>query len=375
MEILSLIHHLEDLLAHHEKILEVVKNETNDIAARYGDERRTKIEYSELEGFNIEDLIEREDMAVLISNQGFIKRVPVSAYKSQSRGGKGSLASKIRGREDFVEHLFIASTHDYIFFVTNKGRAFCLKVHEIPEMAGKGSRGVLVRTLFNIEAEEEIATVINLQDFNDETFILFCTAKGIAKKVATSAFQNAKTKGIRAIEIREDDRLIKAILTTGNDDILVVSKSGQALRYNESAIRAMGRGAMGVIGMRVQGDDEVAGVMRAEEGKMMLLITTQGYGKRTDYQLFKPHGRSTKGQIAYAINDTTGPVAGVVSVAEEDELMCITSKGNTVRVKVNEISAQGRNSMGVKVVNVAEGDYIISLASVSPDADDEGAEE
>ncbi len=374
-EILSLIRHLEDLLAHHEKILEVVKNETNDIASRYGDDRRTQVVHSELEGFNIEDLIEREDMAVLISNQGFIKRVPVSAYKSQSRGGKGSMASKIRGREDFVEHLFIASTHDYIFFVTNRGRAFWLKVHEIPELAGKGSRGVLVRTLFNIDADEEIETIINLQDFNDETFILFCTAKGIAKKVATSAFRNAKTKGIRAIEIREDDRLIKAILTTGNDDILVVSKSGQALRYNESAIRAMGRGAMGVIGMRVQGDDEVAGVMRAEEGKMMLLITTQGYGKRTDYQLFKPHGRSTKGQIAYAINDKTGPVAGVVSVAEEDELMCITSKGNTVKVKVNEISTQGRNSMGVKVVNVAEGDYIISLASVSPDADDEGAEE
>ena len=242
-------------------------------------------------------------------------------------------------------------------------------------MAGKGSRGVLVRTLFNIEAEEEIATVINLQDFNDETFILFCTAKGIAKKVATSAFQNGKTKGIRAIEIREGDHLIKAILTRGNDDILVVSKSGNALRYNESAIRAMGRTAMGVIGMRVQGDDEVAGVMRAEEGKKMLLITTNGYGKRTDYQLFKPHGRSTKGQIAYGINEKTGRVAGVVSVAEEDELMCITSKGNTVKVKVNEISTQGRSSMGVKVVDVAKDDYIISLATVTPDEDEEGAEE
>ena len=285
------------------------------------------------------------------------------------------MSSKIRGREDFVEHLFIASTHDYIFFVTNKGRAFWLKVHEIPEMAGKGSRGVLMRTLFGIDADEEIETIINLQDFNDETFILFCTAKGIAKKVATSAFRNAKTKGIRAIEIREDDRLIKAILTTGQDDILVVSKSGNALRYNESAIRAMGRTAMGVIGMRVLGDDEVAGIMRAEEGKKMLLITTNGYGKRTDYQLFKPHGRSTKGQIAYGTNEKTGQVAGVVSVAEEDELMCITSRGNTVRVKVNEISSQGRASMGVKVVNVAEGDYIISLATVSPDEDEEGAEE
>ncbi|MBQ3647618.1 MAG: DNA topoisomerase (ATP-hydrolyzing) subunit A [Spirochaetia bacterium] len=376
-EILSLIRHLEDLLAHHEKILAVVKSETNDIADRYGDDRRTEIVYSELEGFNIEDLIEREDMAVLLSNQGFIKRVPVSAYKSQSRGGKGSLASKIRpGSGDFVEQLFIASTHDYIFFVTNRGRAFWLKVHEIPENVSKGSRGVLARTLFNIDADEEIETVINLQDFNDETFILFGTAKGIVKKVATSAFRNAKTKGIRAIEIREDDRLISAILTHGNDDILVVSKSGNALRYNESAIRAMGRGAMGVIGMRVQGDDQVAGIMRAEEGKMMLLITTQGYGKRVDYQLFKPHGRSTKGQIAYGINEKTGQVAGVLSVAEGDELMCITSKGNTVKVGVNEISTQGRSSMGVKVVRVAEGDYVISLASVTPDEDDgEGAEE
>ena len=374
-EIMSLIHHLEDLLAHHEKILAVVKSETNDIADRYGDDRRTEVVPSELEGFNIEDLIEREDMAVLLSNQGFIKRVPVSAYKSQSRGGKGSLASKLRnGTGDFIEQLFIASTHDYIFFVTNRGRAFWLKVHEIPENAAKGSRGVLARTLFNIDADEEIETVINLQGFDDKTFILFGTKNGIVKRVATSAFQNAKTKGIRAIEIREDDRLISAILTRGNDDILVVSKSGIGLRYNETSIRAMGRGAMGVIGMRVQSGDEVAGIMRAEEGKMMLLITTQGYGKRVDYQLFKPHGRSTKGQIAYGINEKTGQIAGVLSVAEGDELMCITSKGNTVKVGVNEISTQGRSSMGVKVVNVAEGDYVISLASVTPEDDDEGSE-
>ncbi len=374
-EIMSLIHHLEDLLAHHEKILAVVKSETNDIADRYGDDRRTEVVPSELEGFNIEDLIEREDMAVLLSNQGFIKRVPVSAYKSQSRGGKGSLASKLRnGTGDFIEQLFIASTHDYIFFVTNRGRAFWLKVHEIPENAAKGSRGVLARTLFNIDADEEIETVINLQGFDDHTFILFGTKNGIVKRVATSAFQNAKTKGIRAIEIREDDRLISAILTRGNDDILVVSKSGIGLRYNETSIRAMGRGAMGVIGMRVQSGDEVAGIMRAEEGKMMLLITTQGYGKRVDYQLFKPHGRSTKGQIAYGINEKTGQIAGVLSVAEGDELMCITSKGTTVKVGVNEISTQGRSSMGVKVVNVAEGDYVISLASVTPEDDDEGGE-
>jgi DNA gyrase subunit A len=374
-EIMSLIHHLEDLLAHHEKILAVVKSETNDIADRYGDDRRTEVVPSELEGFNIEALFEREDMAVLLSNQGFIKRVPVSAYKSQSRGGKGSLASKLRnGTGDFIEQLFIASTHDYIFFVTNRGRAFWLKVHEIPENAAKGSRGVLARTLFNIDADEEIETVINLQGFDDKTFILFGTKNGIVKRVATSAFQNAKTKGIRAIEIREDDRLISAILTRGNDDILVVSKSGIGLRYNETSIRAMGRGAMGVIGMRVQSGDEVAGIMRAEEGKMMLLITTQGYGKRVDYQLFKPHGRSTKGQIAYGINEKTGQIAGVLSVAEGDELMCITSKGNTVKVGVNEISTQGRSSMGVKVVNVAEGDYVISLASVTPEDDEEGGE-
>ena len=377
-EIMALIHHLEDLLAHHEKILEVVKNETNDIAANYGDDRRTEIVLDELEKFNIEDLIEKENMVVLISNKGFIKRVPVSAFKSQSRGGKGSLSSRLKN-EDFVEHLFIASTHDYIFFVTNKGRAFWLKVHEISEMVGKGSRGDLIRTIFNFDQDEKIKTVINLQDFNDQTFILFGTKKGIVKRVATSAFRNAKTKGIRAIEFKEDDTLVSAILTHGNDDLLVVSKSGIALRYNETTIRAMGRGAMGVIGMRVQDGDEVAGIMQAEEGKMMLLITTRGYGKRVDYQLFKPHGRSTKGQIAYGINEKTGQIAGVVSVAEDDELMCITSDGKTIRTPVRDISAQGRSSMGVKVVNVADDAYIISLASVTPDAaaadEAEGAEE
>ncbi len=362
-ELQALIAHLNDLLAHHEKILAIVKDETNEIADRFGDDRRTEIVYDELEQFNIEDIINKEDMAVLLSKKGFIKRVPVSSYKNQGRGGKGSLASRLRN-EDFVEHVFIASTHDYILFITNKGRAYWLKVHEIPE-AGKNSRGALARTMFNIEAGEEISTVVALKDFTEDTFMFMGTAKGIVKKVATSAFRNAKKKGIRALEFKEDDRLVSAILTSGKDDIMIVSKSGNALRCSEDKVRPMGRTAVGVKGMSLPDGDEVSGIITVTDDSLMLVISSLGYGKRVDCNLFKAHGRGTKGQRAYNTSEKTGDVIGVVSVAEDDELMCITLHGNTLKVKVSEISEQGRTSMGVRVVNVNEGDYIISIAKVS----------
>lgn len=372
-ELRALIAHLNDLLAHHEKILAIVKEETNDIADRFGDERRTEVVFDELEQFNAEDMINKEDMAVLLSKKGFIKRVAMTSYKNQGRGGKGSMASKLRN-EDFVEHLFIASTHDYILFITSMGRAYWLKVHEIPE-AGKNSRGALARAMFSMETGEEIEAVISLKDFSEDSFIFMGTAQGVVKKVATSAFRNARRKGIRALDFKEGDRLVSAVLTSGKDDIMVVSTSGNALRYSESAVRPMGRTAVGVKGMNLPDGDQVAGIITVGENSLMLVMSEQGYGKRVDCDLFKAHGRSTKGQRVYSVSEKTGSVAGVVSVTEDDELMCITFHGNTLKVKVKEISEQGRNAMGVRIVNVNEGDYIISIAKVSKQGEELESEE
>ncbi|MCQ2603540.1 MAG: DNA topoisomerase (ATP-hydrolyzing) subunit A [Spirochaetia bacterium] len=364
-EVQKLIAYYTDLLEHHEKILALVKDETNEIAEKYGDKRKTEIVPDEVESLNAEDLINRENMAVLISNQGFIKRVPMTAYKNQSRGGKGSLASRMRN-DDFVKNLFIASTHDIIFFITNKGKAYWLKVHEIPE-AAKSSRGTFVRTILNIAQDEDIQAVMSFQNFSEDNFILMGTAGGIVKKVNTSAFIHAKTKGIIAIDVKEGDSLVSAILTNGNDDLVVISQNGNALKYNESCIRATGRSSMGVIGMKLEDGDKIVSILCARSEEMMLIISQQGFGKRLDHELFKSHGRNTKGQMAYKTSDKTGLVVGAVSVTEDDEIMCITANGNTVKTKVKSISSQGRTAMGVTVVNVVSPDYIKTLAKVSPD--------
>jgi DNA gyrase subunit A len=364
-EVLALIDHLKDLLASETKILMVVREEVVAIAKQYGDERKTEIVPDEVEEINIEDLIKKEDMVVLISNRGFIKRVPVSAYRNQGRGGRGSSSANLVS-EDFIEHLFIASTHDYILFVTSEGKAYWLKVHEIPE-ASRTARGQHVKSLLAISLNEEITTVVSLEDFKNDTYLFMATSRGVVKKVETSAFIHARTRGITAIRLDGGDKLVTGLLTNGHNEMVLVSKGGNALRFKEEAVRAMGRATHGVLGLRLSDNDELAGVLTVAAEEQMLLVTANGFGKRSEYDLFTPHGRGTRGQMAYRTNERSGELVGVISVREEDELVCMTSHGIAIRLKIAEIPSMGKGAHGVKVVRIEKPDFLVGVARVAND--------
>jgi DNA gyrase subunit A len=278
----------------------------------------------------------------------------------QSRGGKGSSSTTLRD-DDFIQHIFIGSTHDYIFFISSEGKAYYLKVHEIPE-ASKSARGTHIKSLLAVGPDEEITSVVSISEFSEEAFILMATRKGITKKVKTSDFSNAKTRGITAIRLDNDDRLVSSLLTGGGDELMFVTRKGQGLRVSETSIRAMGRATRGVAGVRLGKGDELAGVVTVRPDERMLLLTEYGYGKRTDYDEFTQHNRGTKGQIAYSASDRTGEVVGVLSVAEGDEAMIITSQGQTIKIRIQDVSIQSRATMGVRVVDINRPDFVVGVA-------------
>lgn len=367
-EIESLIAHLKDLLANPPKILALIKSETAELAERFGDKRRTDIVSDEIEEINIEDLIQKEEMVILISNLGYIKRVPTSAYKSQNRGGKGSNSTKLV-EDDFLNQLFTASTHDHVVFITSAGKAYWIKVHEIPE-ATRASRGSHIKALLSVTTDEEITTVIALKEFRDDQYLLMATAAGVVKKVTTTAFQNAKTRGIIAINLDEGDRLIDATLTSGSDELMLITRQGQALRMSERDIRPLGRSSRGVTGIRLSNSDELAGALRVSDDTRMLVMTECGYGKRVDFSEFSPHGRATGGQKIYTLSEKTGEIVGLINVTDEDEVVCITSQGKTLRVRANTISLMGRAAQGVRILNIERPDILIGMDSVANEADD-----
>jgi DNA gyrase subunit A len=365
-EILEKIKFYKSLLASEKKILGVVKEETQELAKTYGDERRTEIMAEEVQEFNIEDLIAKEDMVILISNKSLIKRVPVSAYRRQGRGGKGSSSARLTDT-DFVEHLFIASTHDYIMFVTSEGKAYWLKVHEIPE-ASRASRGQSVKTLLSISNNEEIADVVSLKDFSEDRYFFMMTLKGIVKKVQTSDFSNARTRGIVAIKLDKGDRLISAMLTGGKDDVIAVTRQGLALRFTENSVRPMGRASRGVIGIRLSREDEVAGLAAVRKGSELFLITEHGYGKRIEFDNFSTHGRGTRGQTCYKVSKKTGELVGVLTVQKKDDLVCITSQGNTIKLRLKEIPVLGKAAIGVHIVNIEKPDMLVAVARAAKES-------
>lgn len=364
-ELEILILHLKDLLAHPEKILGVIKDETQELAQKYGDDRRTDIVADEVEQINIEDLIKEEEMVVLISNLGYIKRLPVTAYKTQGKGGKGSNSAKLV-EDDFVNQIFIASTHDYVMFITNEGKGYWLKVHEIPE-AGRASRGSHIKGLLTVSPNEEITAVVSLKEFSDTQYVLMATAAGVVKKVQTSQFSNAKTRGIIAIKLDEGDKLVTALLTSGEDELVLISRRGQALRMNETSIRPMGRAGRGVTGLKLSQDDELAATLRVVEGENMMLLTEKGAGKRVAFDEFSIHGRATGGQRVYGVSEKTGEIIGAINVADSDEIVCITSQGKSLRVTANSVAKQGRSASGVKVFNIDPPDIVIGMDRVASD--------
>ena len=361
-ELQAYIDYLKDLLEHHEKILDLIKKETNEMAEKYGDDRRTDIVADEVEEINVEDMIKEEDMVVMISKLGYMKRVSVSAFKKQGRGGPGSNSTALL-EDDYISQLFIGSTHDYILFVTNAGRAYWIKVHEIPE-SSKNSRGTHIKSMIAIGADEEITTVVTLREFSDTQYLFMTTSNGIVKKVQTSEFANAKTRGIIGLKLKDGDKLISAIPTDGKSEVLLVTRRGKALRFSENTVREMGRASCGIRGMKLSEGDEISGAIQVKEGETILLLTEKGYGKRVRFEDFNPHGRGTGGQKIFGKTEERGEIIGLLTVKDDDEVVCMTSQGKTLRVLANTINQQGTGSTGVKVVKVSEPDFLVGIDKV-----------
>jgi len=358
-EIRTKIAYYKDLLAHPEKILGVIKDETKVIADKFGDERRTEIVYDEVEAINIEDLITKEEMVILFSNKGFVKRVPVSAYRSQGRGGKGSNSASLL-EDDFIEQIFVANTHDYLMYISSAGKAYWQKVHEIPE-ASRGARGAHLKSLLAIGANEDITTVIDLKGFTDDTFLFFGTLRGVVKKVATSQFVHAKTRGIIAIHLDDGDRLVSACRTHGKNEVVLITRQGQALRIAETDVRVMGRGSRGVCGIKLADSDELNAMLRVNPGEQMLLISESGYGKRIDYDNFNPHGRATRGQRIYEPDDKSGEIVCAITVRERDDVVVMTSLGKTLKTKAADVRLCGKTARGVHIVNIDSPDFVVGM--------------
>ena len=361
-ELQAWIDYLQDLLANHDKILEIIKNDTNELAEKYGDERRTDIVASEVEQINVEDMIKDEDMVVMISRLGYIKRVSIDKYKKQSKGGTGSNSTSLL-ENDYINQLFIGSTKEKLLFITNIGRAYWLKIHEIPE-SEKTSRGANIKGLLQVSADEEITTIVSLKDFSDDVYLFMTTSNGVVKRVRSSEFQNAKTKGIIGIKLNDGDKLISAIPTEGNSQVMLITRRGKALRINEESVRTMGRASCGIKGMKLSEGDEIAAAVRVEEDSNIILMTEKGVGKRISFDNFAVHGRGTGGQRIFGNTDGKGEIIGAMNVKDSDEVICMTSQGKTLRFKADEIREQGQGASGVRIVTIKEPDYLVGIDKV-----------
>ncbi len=362
-EVIKLIATLKSILESRAKVLAIIREDITAGAEAYGSERRTEIVDATTD-FAIEDLIAEEDMAISISHTGYIKRLPVGTYRRQRRGGKGITGMGTK-EDDFVEHMLIASTHDYILFFTPKGHCHWLRVHEIPQ-AGRAAKGKAIVNLLQVNKDDSVATFITARDFDDEHFVVMATRKGVVKKTRLSAYSHPRRGGIRAINIDKGDELIDAAVTDGNHDVVLAKRLGKAIRFRESDVREMGRTARGVRGTLLEKGDEVVGMVVAvgEQGTV-LSVTENGYGKRTnisDYRIIK---RGGKGVISIKANKRNGKVVAVRIVTEPDEVMIMTSKGVMIRLPVKGISVIGRNTQGVRIIKLDKGDRVVDIACVA----------
>jgi DNA gyrase subunit A len=364
-DLLKSISRFRAILGSPAMVLEIIKEEMKEIKQTFGDERRTEI-LQDAGEINVEDLIAEEDMVVTISHDGYIKRNPISLYRAQRRGGKGLTGVKPK-EEDFVELLFVASSHDYLLFFTNKGRVHWKKVHEIPE-AGRMSRGKAIVNLLKLERREYVATTLPVRDFNEGRYVVLATKKGLVKKTPLSAYSHPRTAGIIAVRINEDDEVIGARVSSGEQDIFLATRSGKSIRFHESEIRPMGRVAAGNIGIRMEKGDEVVGMESLQdEGATILTVTEKGFGKRTKTEEYRVQGRGGKGILTIRTTERNGPVVYAYQVSDQDELMIITEQGKIIRLRVRDISVIGRNTQGVKLIDLAEGEKVVGVAKVMED--------
>jgi len=362
-ETLKLIARLKEILESRPLRMEILKNELGEIRDRYGDERRTHIIDDDGE-FSIEDMIAEEDMVITITHNGFIKRFPVDISRRQNRGGRGSTGAQTK-EEDFVRNLFIASTHDYMMFFTNKGKVYWLKVHEIPR-GSKASRGRAIVNLIKTEQDEQVRAVLSVKEFDDDHFVVMATKNGIIKKTALSAFSNPRKTGIRAIHVANDDDLIDVRLTDGNQDIILGTAYGKSIRFKESDVRPMGRTAAGVRGIKLPGkDNRVVGmVIVKREGGTLLAVSENGYGKRTDIIDYPIIKRGGVGVITLKTTARNGRMVALREVVDTDDLMIITEKGVLIRLPVSTIRTISRNTQGVRLIKLDEGDSISAVTRV-----------
>jgi len=365
-ETIKLIEKLKGILNSEEKRYLIIKEELLAVKEKFGDERRTEIIYDYTE-FSLEDTIAEEDVVVTISHRGFIKRFPVSGYRKQGRGGKGVHGAETKD-EDFIEHMFVASTHQYILFFTDKGKCYWLKVHEIPE-GGRASRGRSLLNLIEKEKDEEITAFVNVKEFKDDQFLIMATAEGTIKKTVLSAYGNVRRGGINAININDGDRLIAVKITDGTNDIVLGTQHGLAIRFHEKDVRDMGRTATGVRGINLGKGDNVVGLLVIKRQGSILVVTQNGYGKRSDINDYRITKRGGKGIITVKTTDKVGKMISMMEVTDNEELMIISTKGMAIRQSVKDIRVMGRNTQGVRVIRLKEQDAIADIAKVVPDDD------
>ncbi len=370
LEVIQLIERLRAILESPAKVLQIIKDELAHVRERFGDERRTEIVSGSGE-FEVEDLIAEEDMVITISHAGYIKRLPVTTYRSQRRGGRGVTGAGTRD-EDFIEHLFIASTHSYILVFTDRGRIYWLKVHEVPQ-GGRTAKGKAIVNMVEMSQQERVASVLPVKEFDETRYVMMCTAGGTVKKTPLSAYSNPRRGGIVAIGVEADDRLIDAVLTEGAQDIILQKRNGKAIRFNEQDVRPMGRTAYGVRGVTLEEDDAVVGMIAVKREASLLVATQNGYGKRSPISEYRITGRGGKGIISIQTSERNGPVVAALEVISTDQVMLITRGGIVIRTKVSEISEIGRNTQGVRLINLEPGDQLIDVARV--EEKEEGEEE
>lgn len=358
-----------DLLSCEGKILQVVKEEAQNVGLTYGDARRTQIDPHEVGGAIDKDFIKKEEVVVVVSNKGFCKRVSAEEYRSQTRGGKGVKGASLRD-EDFVEHLFVTSSHNKVMFITDSGRAFWMEVYEIPE-GSKIGKGVNIKALLpKLEVNENITSIISFEDFDEDDYLLMATREGVLKRVTLNAFINGRKNGIRALYLNDGDVLQDCIMVKEDDEAMIVSRLGKGLRFACSSVRSMGRASFGVKGMRTSEEDMIVGLVKVDPANEILMLTSKGKGKRVAFAEFMAHGRSTGGQKIYRLTEDDYLVVAL-GVNDENDIVCITKNGITIRTHVEGISRQGRNASGVKVVTMKSDDDEIVAVSDTTRAEDE----
>jgi DNA gyrase subunit A len=378
-ELMKLIAHLQDLLADEGKRFELIKTELLEIKEKYGDERKTEITYLDDE-VKIKDLVKEEDVVITISHLGYIKRTPADEYRLQRRGGRGSIGGRTR-EEDYIEHLFVASTHHTMLFFTEKGRCYWLNVYEIPD-GDKTSKGRAIQNLVQLPPDDKVRAIIDVKDLKDEAFvnahnIVLCTKKGIIKKTALEDFSRVRQTGVNAITIIEGDQLLEAKLTDGKSEIMLAVKTGRAIRFSEEKVRPTGRGAIGVTGIEVENNgNEVIGMIclnpENDAGRTVLVVSEKGYGKRTQVNEYRFTNRGGKGVKTINVTEKTGNLVGMLDVSEKEDLMITCKSGITIRMKVAGISEQGRATQGVKLIRLDDGDEIAAITKLDEEENGNG---